>query len=340
MSAPNGSLRCFTSKDAPRGGLQGERIAVLGYGNLGRTWALNLRDSLADPPLVGNIEDSYAERARAEGFQVEPIAQAVAKSDVILVMLPDEVIPEVFSADIAPHLVPGAAVMFGSGYPLAYNQISVPPGIDVLMLAPRMAGETARQRFVEKQGFYAFLSVEQDASGKAWNRVLGVADGVGILRAGALELDARREAYLDLLVEQTVGAVLGMSIMSAFSLGVEAGLPPEALVLEMYMSQEMEMVFRAFREQGFFNASIVHGPTALFGGYLRTMDLINSDLVETFRRTYGEITNGEFERQFLAERQAGYPALKMAESFQSEDNPQGQAEVRLRALLAGQSSAT
>jgi ketol-acid reductoisomerase len=335
MSETNGSIRCFTSKDAPKDALRGERVVVLGYGNLGRTFAMNLRDSIADPPVIGNIEDSYAKQARAEGFTVKPIAEAVANGDVILVLLPDEVIPEVFATDIGPHLVPKSAILFGSGYPLAYNQISVPQGIDVLMLAPRMAGETARQRFVEKRGFYAFVSVEQDASGKAWKRLLGVADGTGILRAGALELDARREAYLDLLVEQTMGAVLGMSMMAAFSLGVESGLPPESLVLEMYMSEEMEMVFRSFREHGFFNASSVHGPTALFGGYVRTMELMGSNLVEMFQHTYEEICNGEFERKFEEERKAGYPALKMAEAYQSEENPQGQAEVRLRALLAG-----
>jgi ketol-acid reductoisomerase len=340
MSKTNGSIRCFTSKDAPKDALRGERVVVLGYGNLGRTFALNLRDSIADPPVIGNIEDSYAKQAREEGFTVKPIAEAVANGDVILVLLPDEVIPEVFATDIGPHLAPKSAILFGSGYPLAYNQISVPSGIDVLMLAPRMAGETARQRFVEKRGFYAFVSVEQDASGKAWKRLLGVADGTGILRAGALELDAHREAYLDLLVEQTMGAVLGMSMMAAFNLGVESGLPPESLVLEMYMSEEMEMVFRAFREKGFFTASSVHGPTALFGGYLRTMEFMDSNLVDMFRHTYEEICNGEFERKFEAERKAGYPALKMAEAYQSEENPQGQAEVRLRALLAGQSSRT
>lgn len=153
MSASNGTIRCFTSKDAPKDALRGEHIAVLGYGNLGRTFALNLRDSIADAPVIGNIEDSYAKQARSEGFTVKPIAEAVANADVILVLLPDEVIPEVFATDIGPHLVPGSAILFGSGYPLAYNQISVPSTTDILMLAPRMAGETARQRFVENAGF-------------------------------------------------------------------------------------------------------------------------------------------------------------------------------------------
>ena len=87
-----------------------------------------------------------------------------------------------------------------------------------------------------------------------------------------------------------MGALLGMSMMAAFSLGVESGLPPESLVLEMYMSEETEMVFRSFRQHAFFNASSVHGPTALFGGYVRTMESMGSNLVEMFQHTYEEIS--------------------------------------------------
>jgi hypothetical protein len=100
--------------------------------------------------------------------------------------------------------------------------------------------------------------------------MLGLADGLGVLRAGAVQMSAKMEATLDLFVEQTVGAVLGMAIMMAFEVAREAGIPGEALVLEMYMSGEMEAVFQAFRETGFFRASEDHGPTAVFGGITRS----------------------------------------------------------------------
>src|SRR6185295_15600717 len=71
---------------------------------------------------------------------------------------------------------------------------------------------------------------------------------------------ARKEADLDLLVEQTLGATLGVAILSTFDIGIDAGIPPEAMVLEMYMSEEMETVWRAFRTEGFMRASNAHGP--------------------------------------------------------------------------------
>ena len=362
MTSTDLPLRFFTAQDAEQWGLSrtapldGERVAVIGYGNLGRALSQNLRDSGISPLVVGNIADEYAQLARDEGFQVLPIGQAVAASDISLVLLPDEVIPEVFAADIAPNLAPGSAILFASGYNLAYGLIQSPENVDVLLLAPRMGGELARERFLRQQGFFAYLSVEQEAAGtgsrarpaqgdgpregsRAWRRLLSIAQAVGVLQAGALELDARREADLDLFIEQTLGAVIGVSMMSAFTLGVEAGIPPEAMVIEMYMSGEMETVFRAFREKGFFRASDTHGPTALYGGFVRTMQLMQSDLAARFRQTLEEIQSGEFARQFQSEREAGYPMLSQAQLMSSQESPVTlptvQAEARVRAMLGG-----
>ena len=334
MSSEHPTIRCFTRKDAIPQALEGERIAILGYGHLGRPFAMNLRDSGVKNLVIGNIEDEYAVQARQDGFTVMPPGEASAQADIALILLSDEVIPEIYAAHIAPYLKPGSAIIFASGYTLAYGLVKPAEGIDVLMLAPRMAGENARQRYLAQQGFFAYVSVEQEASGKAWQRVLGIADAAGILHAGAVELDARQEADLDLLVEQTIGAVIGVGIMNVFSLGQEMGIPAEAMVLEMYMSQEMELVWRAFRQQGFFKSSRAHGPTAMYGGFLCTMALMNSDLTNRFRDTMQEIHSGGFARKFQAEREAGYPMLSMAEKMSLEDNPISQAERRLNELLA------
>jgi len=333
MSNENQPVRIYSTQDAVPGALADQCIAVLGYGHLGRPFALNLRDSGVEDLVVGNIGDEYAQQARSAGLQVLSIPEAVRSADISLILLSDEVIPEVFGQDIAPNLKPGSAIVFASGYTLAYGLIAPPAGIDVLLLAPRMAGENARQRFLNKQGFFAYISVETDASGKAWSRLLGLADAVGVLRAGALELDAQREADIDLFIEQTMGAVLGVAIMQAFAIGTDAGIPPEALVMEMYMSAEMEMVFRSFREEGFFKAASVHGPTALYGGFLRTMQFMSSGLGETFAEILREIQEGEFARKFQAERAAGYPLLSMAEAMSMDDSPIAQAEQRVRQLL-------
>jgi ketol-acid reductoisomerase len=332
MTNPETTLKVYRADAAPVGGLAGETVAVLGYGNLGRSAALNLRDSGAKV-RVGNREDEYAVLARADGFEVVPLAEAAGDS-VVFVLLPDEVIPAVFERDIAPGLTPGAAIAFGSGYCLAFTLVTPPEHVDVLLLAPRIAGRQARTRYQAGEGFWAFAGVEADRSGQAQRRLLALADGLGVLRAGAVEMTAAVEARLDLFVEQTVGALLGTAVMVAFDVGSQAGIPAEALVMEMYMSGEMEGVYRGFRETGFLRASEEHGPTALFGGITRTLEIDRAALAASFRTILADIASGVFARRFQDEAASGYPMLTIAREMTRGESPITTAEDRLRRLMA------
>jgi ketol-acid reductoisomerase len=322
----------YRASDAPQQGLAGEVVAVLGYGNLGRTVALNLRDSGAKV-RIGNREDEYAERARAEGFEVLPF-QVAAAGDIVFLLLPDEVIPSVFADQVAPGLRPGSALAFASGYSLAYGLVRPPDTVDVLLVAPRMAGISARALYEAGDGFWACVGVEADRSGRAQQRMLGLAEALGVLRVGAIEMSAKAEAALDLFVEQSVGALLGMAIMTAFEVGREAGIPAEALVMEMYMSGEMEVVFRSFREAGFFRASEDHGPTAVFGGLTRTLEMDREAMLTSFRAILEDIRSGGFARRFQDEAASGYPMLEIARSMMHGPSPIAEAEQRIRRLLA------
>lgn len=314
--------------DVGPGALAGEAVAVLGYGHLGRHAALNLRDS-GVKVRVGNREDAYAERARAEGFEVVPLAAASA-DDVVMVLLPDEVIPEVFARDVAPALRPGSALAFGSGYSLAFGLVRPPDWVDVLLVAPRMAGAATRTKYLAGEGFWACVGVEADRSGRARGRMLALAGALGVLRTAAIETSAATEAALDLFVEQTVGPLIGAALMSAFEVGREAGIPAEALVMEMYMSGEMETVFEGFRRRGFFRSAEEHGPTAIFGGITRTLELDREEMAARFRKILGDITSGAFARRFQEEAEAGYPMLGVARELINGTSDMTEAEGRLR----------
>ncbi len=333
-------LRHFTAADVPPDALEGETLAVIGYGHLGRSMALNLRDA-GYTPLIGNIEDAYARRAREEHFTVLPIADAIAQSTLAFILIADEIIPTVFEKEIRPALTPKSGIVFASGYTLAYDLIRPPEGVDVLMLAPRMGGEEIRERFLRGEGFISFLDVVQDVSGRGWQRLLGLAQAVGALRPVSFALPLRQEADLDLFVEQTLGALIGLAIMSLFAIGTEKGIPPEALILEMYMSGEMETVFRTFRERGFTHSAYQHGNIAMYGGYLRLMEFMRTGLPREFQRIWEEIHSGHFARQYQRAMEEETPLMAQARSLADGDHPLGRTEDALRELLrrlAGETS--
>jgi len=322
----------YREQDADPRILTGQVVAVVGYGNLGRSMALNLRDS-GMKVVIGNREDGYRTTAAEEGFEVGDIDRAVAAADIVFMLLPDEVIPACYREQVEPHLRPGAALCFASGYVLAYKLIDPPARVDMLLLAPRMLGEEVRRTYVDETGFLSYVSVEQDATGTAKARLLALARVAGSLRRGALELSAVQEALLDLFVEQSLGPYLGLAIQLAFQVGVEAGLPPEALVLELYMSGEMARTLQTFADQGFFGSVKAHGLTAEYGGFIRTLEVDREAMEARFRTVLEEIQDGTFATRFQQEQTSEYPTLTLIDEMTNGADPMSEAERRVRAAL-------
>jgi ketol-acid reductoisomerase len=325
-------LDVYTPADADAGALAGHSVAVIGYGNLGSSMAKNLA-AAGVTVVVGNRDDEYRERAVADGFDVSDVGAAVAAADVVYVLISDEAIPACFDDVIAPALRPGSAVCFASGYCLAYGLVTPPAGVDVLLLAPRMVGSAVGRE--AGTGYVAYLNVEHDASGRARERLLALALAAGALDRGAFGVTAVDEAALDLFVEQSVGPYVGMAIQLAFEVGVAAGLPPEALVLELYQSGEMAEVFRSFAERGFYRAVAEHGATAQYGGYLRSLDLDAEGMRSSFAAVLDDIRTGGFARQFQDEAAAGSPALAVIAALTAGDDPITRAEESVRRAMSG-----
>lgn len=337
VGRPEGDMtmnRFFTLADAAGLDLADEIVAVLGYGSLGRPIALNLRDS-GVRVVVGNRDDEYRARAEADGFRVAAIEEAAAAADVAAVLIPDEEIGDCFARHIGPHLRPGAAACFASGYALAFNHVAPPPGIDGLLFAPRMLGDEVRRTYQDGTGYFSYVSVEWAATPRAWPRLLALANAAGSLRRGAMQLTAAQEAVLDLFIEQSVGAYLGTALQIAFQVGVDRGLPPEALVLEMYQSGEMARTFGAFAEQGFFRSVGGHGVAAAFGGYLRTLELDRAEMERHFRAVLHDIASGRFAAALQAERDESYPAMAMIRQVITGDDPMSRAEDSVRGAVSG-----
>jgi ketol-acid reductoisomerase len=329
------AMRCFGEAHGDLTVLEAHAIGVLGYGNQGRAQALNLRDSGVKHVTVGTQRDETWEHAERDGFAVAPVNSVADASNILMLLLPDEELPAVFTSEIAPRLHAGDALVFASGYNLAFGDLGIRSDVDVLLLAPRMIGRQVRELFEESRGFYSYVSVERDATGSAWPVLLALAKGIGTLSAnggGAFELSARDEAVLDLFHEQGFGSLLGATMMLLLDVGMEAGLPPEALVLDYYLSGEMSETFQAMADLGFYEQSNLHSRTSQYGGMMRTIGLDREPIRQHLADVMQDIRSGEFARRWAAEQATGCENFERLRGLAAQANPFSAIEARLHEM--------
>ncbi len=281
--------------------LAGQQVAVIGYGNQGRSWALNLRDSGIEITVCVRA-DASRDTAEADGFATSDLDGA-NDADVVCVLIPDDVIPTV---PLNPR--PDALVIVASGYTLAFGRLN--PPCDVGMVAPRMLGPEVRRCYLEGIGFITAVGVHHDVTGTARSRVLAIAKAIGGLRQGAIELSPEQEAILDLAVEQALAPALRRVSESFVQVMLERGVPIEAIVTELVLSGEVERTYRLVRLEGGAAQMAYHSPTSQYGQMSRADRYRHLDISSTMRDTVEEIASGRFADEWDAERDAGYPHLE------------------------------
>jgi ketol-acid reductoisomerase len=287
-------------RDADLDAIAGQRVAVVGYGNQGRSWALNLRDSGVDVHVCARADDTR-QAADADGFTTSDV-EAAGDADVICLLVPDDVIP---TLPITPRA--DSLVIVASGYTLAFGRLE-PPG-DAGMVAPRMLGPEVRRCYEEGVGFITAVGVQRDVTGTARARTLAVAKAIGGLRQGALQLTPQQEAVLDLAVEQALSPMLRRVSESFVGVMLEEGIPIEAILTELFLSGEVERTYRLVRLEGGAAQTLHHSPTSQYGQLSRVGRYDHLDVASTMRELVGDITSGRFADEWDAERDAGYPKL-------------------------------
>lgn len=323
------SVPIYYDADTDLSLVQAKRLAFIGYGNQGAAQAQNLRDSGVREILVGNREDDYKQAALAANFRVVSIPEATAWGDVVFLLIPDEEQPQVFREQIAPHLKPGATLVVASGYNVTFNLLDVPASIDIIMVAPRMIGAGVRQRYMRKEPYPCFVSVERDVSGNALLLALSIARGIGATHGGAVQSSAREEAALDLFAEQAIWPTILVTLRTAYEVLHQAGFSDEAILYEMYLSKEPAEVFDQVAERGLFGQMTLHSHTSQYG-QLRALAADDGVwLRERFRKVLeNDILSERFAREWSDVQSKGQERLEQlrAEALQSDI---AQAEARV-----------
>jgi ketol-acid reductoisomerase len=289
--------------------LAGKTVSVIGYGSLGRPMALKLLNSSVQV-LVGARSDESRAAAAEDAIPTAAIEEAIKRSDIIMMMLPNEVMPTFYLEQVSPHLRKNHMLVFSSAYTLTYNYIEPPPFVDVGLIAPRSMAAAIAESIDEVGEFVSFVSVGQDSSGNAWPLLLALAKSVGALRAGALEISFERETELDLFMHQAILPALHHILSTAAELLLARGYPPEAVFAELYLSGELGYYLKQASQRGLLSAFRNLPLNGQYGAYSRLERFDDLKLERLMEVSLKEIHNGDFAREWSKEFADGYRRLK------------------------------
>jgi len=300
-------LKKYYEADADIRVLKGKKIAVIGYGSQGRGQSLNLRDSGLDV-VIGLRKGKSWDAATKDGMRVLPVSEAVKKSDIIQILLPDEHQGSIYQAEIMPYLSEGKCLMFSHGFNIHFGQIVPPPTIDVIMVAPKGPGAMVRRQYEEGKGVPALIAVHQDATGNARRLALAYAKGIGATRAVVLETTFREETETDLFGEQAVlcGGTTSL-IKAGFETLVDAGYSPEMAYLEVL--HETKLIVDLIYEGGLTNMRKFISNTAQYGDLTRGPRVIGPESYEAMQEILYEIQSGKFAREWMLENRVNRPVF-------------------------------
>lgn len=300
--------KLYYDKDADLSLLQGQTIAVIGYGSQGHAHGLNARDN-GMRVVIGLHESSKSRaKAQADGLEVMSVADATRAADIVMILIPDTKQAQVYHEEIAPNLKAGAMLMFAHGFNIHFKQIVAPDSVDVTMVAPKAPGHRVREVFTEGAGTPGLLAVHQDATGQAKARALAYARAIGCTRAGVIETTFKEETETDLFGEQVVlcGGVTAL-IRAAFETLVKAGYQPEVAYFECL--HELKLIVDLLYQGGLSYMWYSVSDTAEHGGYV-VGDLFEGLIKEEMSGVLQRIQSGEFAREWIEENQKGMPNFK------------------------------
>jgi len=308
-------------------------IAVIGYGNQGRSQALNLRDS-GLKVIIGNLKDNYSQKAEEDGFEVFDIGTAVSKSQIIFVLIPDEIQKYVFKSDITPHLKKGDAVVFASGYNYFYGLVEIPKEVTVLMIAPRMIGYGVREAYLKGEGFPVLISVGNDPKKEGEKLIISLSLALGVFNKNgcAIRSSFKEETLIDLLSEHTWAGAILFLFRAYYDVAVSLGASPEAVIMELYGSGELAEIARGMRDMGLFEQLKTHSNTSQYGQLSIGPKFISDDLKNKMYTEAFRILDGTFAKEWMEEEETGQIVLSRLREI-AKDHPMEKEEKKLYRIL-------
>src|SRR5450830_1349656 len=316
-------MKVFYDKDCDLSLIKGKNVAIIGYGSQGHAHAQNLNDSGCNVTVALRKGGASWSKAEGAGLKVAEVNEAVKASDVIMILLPDENIAQVYAENVAPYAKQGAVLAFAHGFNVHYGQVVPRADLDVIMVAPKAPGHTVRGTYSQGGGVPHLIAVYQDKSGSARDIALSYAMANGGGRAGIIETD--------LFGEQAVlcgGAV--ELIKAGFETLVEAGYAPEMAYFECL--HELKLIVDLIYEGGIANMNYSISNNAEYGEYVTGPRIINEESKKVMKQVLNDIQTGEYAKSFILENKAGAPTLLSRRRINAEHQIEIVGE-KLRAMM-------
>jgi len=298
--------KMYYDKDADLNMISSGTIAIIGYGIQGRGQALNLRDS-GLKVVVSELDGTpNHEQAVKDGFDVIDASEASKQADIIQILTQDHVQAAVYKNAIEANLTEGKSLVFSHGFNIHFKQIVPPENVDVFMVAPKGPGALVRQMYEESKGVPCLIAVFQDFTGKAREKALAYAKGIGGTKAGVIETSFKEETETDLFGEQAVLCGGASELIKAgYDTLVEAGYQPEIAYFECL--HELKLITDLIYRYGISGMRKRVSDTAEYGDITRGKKIITKETREEMRKILGDIQSGKFADEWINENKAGRP---------------------------------
>lgn len=302
-------MKVYYDKDGNLSVIQKLKVAIVGYGSQGHAHALNLRDSGVD--ITVGLREGSASAALAEsaGLKVKGIVEAIQGADVIMLLLPDEDIAQVYKEYVEPHAPKGAYLGFAHGFNIHYGRIDPREDLSVLMVAPKAPGHTVRSTYLDGGGVPHLIAIHKDVTGASHEVALAYAIANGGGRAGVIETDFREETETDLFGEQAVlcGGMVEL-VKCGFEVLVDNGYSPEMAYFECL--HELKLIVDLMYEGGISNLNYSISNNAEFGEYCSGPRVVTEQTRQAMEGILKDIQNGTYAQKFIVDSQASQPILK------------------------------
>ena len=324
-------MKVYYDKDCDLSLIKGKKVTIIGYGSQGHAHALNLSESGVKVTVGLRKGGASWDKAKKAGLTVKEVDDAVKGADVVMILLPDENIAQVYRDHVEPNAKKGAALAFAHGFNVHYGQVVPREDLDVIMIAPKAPGHTVRSTYTQGGGVPHLVAVAQDKSKKARDLALSYAMANGGGRAGIIETNFREETETDLFGEQAVlcGGTVEL-IKAGFDTLVEAGYAPEMAYFECL--HELKLIVDLIYEGGIGNMNYSISNNAEYGEYVTGPRIVTDATREAMRQCLKDIQTGEYAKSFILENRAGAPTLTSRRRITREHSIEVVGE-QLRAMM-------